>query len=162
MLVFYIKFIFILLIIFYKKIFYMTIQTSTIHIKTTDATDIIDISRQTEKIASRAALSEGLVHLFIAGSTAALTTIEYESGAIHDLKKAVERLVPHNITYEHDQRWGDGNGYAHVRAALLGPSLTIPLVNGKLLLGTWQQIVLCDFDNRPRTREIIVQIHASA
>ena len=95
--------------------------------------------------------------LFIPGSTAAVTTIEFESGVINDLRKAVERLAPQDIYYEHDARWGDGNGYAHVRAALLGPSLTIPIVNKRLLLGTWQQIVLLDFDNRPRKREIIIQ-----
>ncbi len=139
----------------------MAIKTSTIHVKTTSSTDSIDISGQVEKIISKASFSNGMAHLFIAGSTAALTTIEFESGVVNDLRKAIERMAPQNITYEHDERWGDGNGYAHVRAALLGPSLTIPLVNGKMLLGTWQQVVLCDFDNRPRTREIIVQVHAS-
>ncbi len=99
--------------------------------------------------------------LFIDGSTAALTTIEYESGVVNDLKRAIDRLAPRDIAYEHDRRWGDGNGYSHVRAALLGPSLSIPLANGDMLLGTWQQIVLCDFDNRPRQREIIVQVHTS-
>jgi secondary thiamine-phosphate synthase enzyme len=145
----------------YRKIYYMAIKTSTIQVKTSSSTDIIDISGQVEKIISKSSFSDGLVHLFISGSTAALTTIESESGVINDLGKAIERIAPQNITYEHDRRWGDGNGYAHVRAALLGPSLTIPLVNGKMLLGTWQQVVLCDFDNRPRTREIIVQVHAS-
>jgi len=139
----------------------MAIKTSTIRVKTSSLTDIIDISGQVEKIVSKASLPNGMTHLFIAGSTAALTTIEFESGVVNDLRKAIERIAPQNITYEHDRRWGDGNGYAHVRAALLGPSLTIPLVNGKMLLGTWQQVVLCDFDNRPRTREIIVQVLSS-
>ena len=139
----------------------MAIKTSSVQVKTSSSTDIIDISGPIEKIVSRTSFSDGLVHLFIAGSTAALTTIESESGVIHDLKKAIERIAPEDISYDHDRRWGDGNGHAHVRAALLGPCLTIPIVNSRMLLGTWQQIVLCDFDNRPRTREILVQVHAS-
>jgi secondary thiamine-phosphate synthase enzyme len=96
--------------------------------------------------------------LFIAGSTAALTTIEYESGVVNDLRAAIERLFPRDLVYEHDRRWGDGNGYSHVRAAFLKPSLTIPIEDGRLLLGTWQQIVLLDFDNRPRQRRIKGQV----
>jgi secondary thiamine-phosphate synthase enzyme len=103
-------------------------------------------------------ITDGSVLLFVSGSTAAVTTIEYESGAVDDLRDAIERLAPAGQSYRHDQRWGDGNGYAHVRAALLGPSLTIPLSGGRMLLGTWQQIVVLDFDNRPRTREVQVQI----
>lgn len=128
---------------------------------TTGKTDIIDITGSVMSIVEGSGLSNGSVNIFIAGSTAALTTIEYENGVVNDLKKAIERLAPRDMDYEHDKRWGDGNGYAHVRAALLGPSLTIPLINGKILLGTWQQITLCDFDNRPRTREVFVQINAS-
>jgi secondary thiamine-phosphate synthase enzyme len=139
----------------------MTIKSSTVMIKTSGSTDVIDITRQIEKCVSQLCLYNGIVHLFVPGSTAALTTIEFESGAVNDLKNAIEKIAPQHIPYEHDCRWGDGNGYAHVRAALLGPSLAIPLVNGKMLLGTWQQVVLCDFDNRPRTREIVVQVHAS-
>jgi len=133
----------------------MAIKTFRVRVPTTAETDIIDITPQVEPIAAKA--GNGALLLFVSGSTAALTTIEYESGAVADLRAAIERLAPGDITYAHDSRWGDGNGYAHVRAALLGPSLTIPLADGKLLLGTWQQIVVCDFDNRPRTREIIVQ-----
>jgi secondary thiamine-phosphate synthase enzyme len=96
--------------------------------------------------------------LFISGSTAGLTTIEFESGVVNDLRRAINRIAPENIPYEHDRRWGDGNGYSHVRAALLGPSLSIPLREGKVLLGTWQQIVLLDFDNRPRKRRVTVHI----
>lgn len=128
---------------------------------TTGKTDIIDITGSVMSIVEGSGLLNGSVNIFIAGSTAALTTIEYENGVVNDLKKAIERLAPRDMDYEHDKRWGDGNGYAHVRAALLGPSLTIPLINGKILLGTWQQITLCDFDNRPRTREVFVQINAS-
>jgi len=134
---------------------------STFKQSTTHDTDIIDITGQVTAIVDRSSLLNGSVNIFVAGSTAAVTTIEYESGVINDLKKAIERLAPRDMAYEHDKRWGDGNGYAHVRAALLGPSLTIPLINGKVLLGTWQQITLCDFDNRPRTREVLVQINTS-
>jgi secondary thiamine-phosphate synthase enzyme len=107
---------------------------------------------------NNAGLAHGLVHLFIPGSTAALTTIEYEAGVVNDLRAAIERLFPQNLPYEHDRRWGDGNGYAHVRAAFFKPSLTIPLADGHLELGTWQQIVLLDFDNRPRRRRIRGQV----
>ena len=103
-------------------------------------------------------ISEGSVLIFVPGSTAALTTIEYESGVIEDLKEAIARLAPENQHYRHDARWGDGNGYSHVRAALLGPSLTIPIIEGKLVLGTWQQVILCDFDNRPRKRQVVIQV----
>ncbi len=136
----------------------MHIYSSTIQVATTGNPDVINISPQVEAAVVRHNLLQGVVLLFISGSTAALTTIEYESGVINDLKRAIERIAPMDLNYEHDKRWGDGNGYAHVRAALLGPSLSIPVNNGKPLLGTWQQIVLCDFDNRPRTREIVVQL----
>lgn len=140
----------------------MATSTSTIQVKTSGSTDIVDLtSRVEQKAIQYASGRNGFILLFIAGSTAALTTIEYESGVVNDLKRAIDRLAPRDIDYEHDRRWGDGNGYSHVRAALLGPSLSIPLVNGDMLLGTWQQIVLCDFDNRPRNREIIVQVHTS-
>lgn len=136
----------------------MVIYSSSIPVKTTGSLDIINISPQVEEFVSGHAICNGSAVLFIAGSTAGLTTIEFEQGAVNDLRRAIERIVPENIVYEHDARWGDGNGYAHVRAALLGPSLTIPVKDGKLFLGTWQQIVLCDFDNRPRTRKIVIQL----
>jgi len=99
---------------------------------------------------------------FLPGSTGSVTTIEYESGVLHDLKKALERIAPSDIPYRHDERWGDGNGFSHVRAALMKPSLTIPLVGGRPTLGTWQQIVFIDFDNRKRHRELVVQIIGDA
>ena len=136
--------------------------SAAVHIKTTSNLDIINISPQIEDLVARHEVLTGFLLLFIAGSTAALTTIEYEPGAVHDLKQAIERIAPQGLPYEHDRRWGDGNGYAHVRAALLGPSLAIPLKEGRLQLGTWQQIVLCDFDNRPRLREVIVQLQGYA
>ena len=134
---------------------------STFKKETTDSTDIIDITGPVADIVERSSALNGSVNIFVAGSTAALTTIEYESGVIKDLKDAIKRLAPRDLHYEHDSRWGDGNGFAHVRAALLGPSLTVPLISGKLLLGTWQQITLCDFDNRPRMREVFVQINSA-
>lgn len=126
--------------------------------KTTSETDIIDITSKVVLNMESSEVANGTINLFVPGSTAALTTIEFESGVINDLKKAIERLAPREDYYEHNERWGDGNGYSHVRAALLGPSLSIPVVNGILSLGTWQQIVLLDFDNRPRERNIIQQI----
>ena len=127
-------------------------------VSTTSGTDLIDITSKIIDSIERAEIRNGAVILFIPGSTAALTTIEYESGVINDLKKAIERLAPEDLYYEHNERWGDGNGYSHVRSALLGPSLHIPIIDGRLTLGTWQQIVLADFDNRPRKRQIIVQM----
>ncbi len=139
----------------------MAIKTSSIEVQTSASTDILDITGAVREELTPFGHSSGAVLLFIAGSTAALTTIEFESGVIEDLKKAIDRMVPQNIPYEHDRRWGDGNGYSHVRAAVFGPSLNIPFSSGEMLLGTWQQIVLCDFDNRPRRREVIVQVHTS-
>lgn len=136
----------------------MTIAVHEITVKTTEKTDIIDLTPKVIKTVADYASRNGAVTLFIPGSTAALTTIEYETGVINDLKNAIERIAPEDLYYEHNEKWGDGNGYAHVRAALIGPSLHIPLVEGELTLGTWQQIVLLDFDNRPRTRQIILQI----
>lgn len=136
----------------------MKIVTSELHFKTTGQTDIIDISRDVQELVLQSEVQDGTIVLFISGSTAALTTIEFESGVVNDLRKAIERIAPSDILYEHDRRWGDGNGYSHVRAALLGPSLSIPIRRGRLLLGTWQQIVLLDFDNRPRRRSVTVQI----
>ena len=127
-------------------------------LKTSGNTDVIDVTTQVLKKVTESGITEGQILLFVPGSTASITTIEYESGVVQDLKEAVERLAPEGIFYRHDARWGDGNGYAHVRAALLGPSLTVPLMDGHLVLGTWQQIVLVDFDNRPRDRKILVHI----
>jgi secondary thiamine-phosphate synthase enzyme len=134
------------------------IANSYLSLKTSGDTDVIDITSQVLRKVTESGIIEGQVLLFVPGSTASITTIEYESGVVQDLTEAVERLAPEGIFYRHDARWGDGNGYAHVRAALLGPSLTVPLIDGRLVLGTWQQIVLVDFDNRPRDRNILVHI----
>ncbi len=131
---------------------------TTLKLDTSGHTDILDITQEIQAFLTESRLSQGTVTLFIPGSTASLTTIEYEPGAVEDFKTAVERIVPKNIPYKHNERWGDGNGYSHIRAALLGPSLSVPFQNTTLILGTWQQIILVDFDNRPRTREIHVQI----
>lgn len=134
------------------------ISNSTLSFETGGNTDVIDITSHVSRKVDDSGLTEGQVLVFVPGSTAAVTTIEYESGAVRDLKDAIERIAPLGIPYRHDARWGDGNGYAHVRAALLGASLTIPLIKGRLVLGTWQQIVLVDFDNKPRDRKVMVGI----
>ena len=132
--------------------------SETISLSTKGFTDFIDITPKVSSIAEQSGIKDGLVTVFCPGSTCAVTTIEYETGVLKDLQKAIEKLAPSNISYEHDRRWGDGNGFSHVRAALMKPSLTIPLIRGRLTLGTWQQVVFIDFDNRQRRREIIVQI----
>lgn len=136
----------------------MPSEVTEISVKTTAKTDILDLTPKVREVMKRSNVQNGTVTLFIPGSTAALTTIEYETGVINDLKKAIERMAPEDLYYEHNERWGDGNGYSHVRSALVGPSLHIPMIDGKLTLGTWQQIVLLDFDNRPRKRKIIIQM----
>jgi secondary thiamine-phosphate synthase enzyme len=119
---------------------------------------VVDITDQVRQKVRESGLGAGIVTLFSPSSTSALTTIEFESGAVHDLQQLFERIAPTDIEYRHNLRWGDGNGHAHVRHALLGPSLTIPFVDSRLTLGTWQQIVLVDFDNRSRARSLVVQI----
>ena len=134
------------------------IISKKITIKTRGNDDALDITPGVERALAEANLASGVVTLFVVGSTAALTTIEYEDGAVHDLGRAIERLAPRSMEYEHHLRWGDDNGHSHVRAALLGPSLSVPFVGGRLTLGTWQQIILLDFDTRPRQREVVAQI----
>jgi secondary thiamine-phosphate synthase enzyme len=134
------------------------ISTNTISINTKGFTDTIDITYEVTKIVEQSGIENGLVTIYCRGSTGTITTIEFESGVIKDLQRALEKIAPSNVPYEHDKRWGDGNGFSHVRAALMKPSLSIPLIQQKLILGTWQQIVFIDFDNRARHREIFVQI----
>jgi secondary thiamine-phosphate synthase enzyme len=134
------------------------IVTETISLDTKGHCDIVDITPQVEQQLSRAGIDSGTVTVFVTGSTAGVTTIEYEPGLISDLKQMWQRLVPENINYDHDRAWGDGNGYSHIRASLLGASLVVPFSQKKLSLGTWQQIVLLDFDNRPRSRRLVVQV----
>jgi secondary thiamine-phosphate synthase enzyme len=134
------------------------VYSETISLNTKGFADIIDITPKVSSIVEQSAIHDGLVTVFCPGSTAAVTTIEYESGVIKDLQKAIERLIPSDIPYDHDRRWGDGNGFSHVRAAFMKPSLTLPLIQGRLTLGTWQQIVFIDLDNRERQRKLVVQI----
>ncbi|HSB06011.1 MAG TPA: secondary thiamine-phosphate synthase enzyme YjbQ [Thermodesulfobacteriota bacterium] len=132
--------------------------SETISLNTKGFIDIIDVTPKVSSIVKQSGIKDGLVTVFCPGSTGAVTAIEYESGVLRDLQKAIEKLVPSDISYDHDRRWGDGNGFSHVRAALMKPSLTIPLIQGRLTLGTWQQIVFIDFDNRARNRNLIVQV----
>jgi secondary thiamine-phosphate synthase enzyme len=136
----------------------MIVHYATLHRPTTEGTDLLDVTDEVQQLVRRAGVSDGIVVVGVAGSTASVTTIEYESGVLKDLRAAIERIAPLSMRYAHDERWGDGNGHAHVRAALLGPSATFPIRGGNVVLGTWQQIVLCDFDNRPRNREVYVQV----
>ena len=134
------------------------IVTKRISLESKGHCDIIDITPQVEQQLAETDISNGTVTLFVSGSTAGISTIEFESGLLSDFQGMWERNVPRDIPYDHDRRWGDGNGYSHVRASLLGASLVIPFNDKRLALGTWQQIVLVDFDNRPRSRQIIMQI----
>ncbi len=134
------------------------IVTREITLNTRGECDIIDITPDIEQELARAEVANGIVTIFVAGSTAGLTTIEFEPGVLADLQGMWQRIVPKDIAYAHDCRWGDGNGYSHVRASLQGASLTVPFSNKRLVVGTWQQIVLIDFDNRPRSRRVILQI----
>ncbi|MBA7673446.1 hypothetical protein ES703_81644 [subsurface metagenome] len=134
------------------------IVNKRINLETKGECDIIDITPQVEEQVVQARINSGTVTLFVAGSTAGISTIEFESGLLSDFQGMWERSIPKNIPYNHDRRWGDGNGYSHVRASLLGASLVVPFNEKKLSLGSWQQIVLIDFDNRPRSRQVILQI----
>ena len=134
------------------------IHSETISFSTKGFCDIVDMTHHVAGVLERSKIENGLVTVFCPGSTGAVTTIEYESGVLKDLQKAIEKIIPSNIPYDHDRRWGDGNGFSHVRAALMKPSLTIPLIKGRLTLGTWQQIVFIDFDNRRRERNILVHV----
>ncbi len=135
----------------------MAIVTKEFKIETTGFNDIHDISPIVSNFVHELPFSEGSVTIFVPGSTAGVTTIEFESGVIEDLKDAFERLIPQTIEYRHNLRWGDGNGFSHVRSALCKASLTIPFMGGKLATGTWQQIVIIDFDNRQRHRRLVFQ-----
>ena len=134
------------------------VLSDTFSLSTKGFCDIQDITSPVAGTVGKSKIKNGMVTVFCPGSTGAITTIEYESGVLEDLKKAIERMAPAEIPYAHDQRWGDGNGFSHVRAALIGPSLTVPVIQGSLSLGTWQQIVFIDFDNRSRRRKIVVQV----
>jgi secondary thiamine-phosphate synthase enzyme len=144
----------------------MIVETRTIKLQTRGNGEVLDITRQVAAalapanagVVTENGLSAGIVTVFCPSATSALTTLEYESGCISDLQRLFDEIVDPGRNYAHNARWGDGNGHSHVRAALLGPSLTVPFVDGRLTLGTWQQIIFVDFDNRSRQRELVVQI----
>jgi len=136
----------------------MRLVTDSISLSTYGNTDIVDITAQVSSLLRKHEFNHGQALVFVSGSTAGVTTIEYEPGLLKDIPTAFEKIAPSNTYYHHEETWHDGNGHSHVRAALLGCSLTVPFRDGRLLLGTWQQIVLIDFDNRSRKREIVVQL----
>src|SRR5687768_4376467 len=136
----------------------MTVKTTSISLRTQGNADIHDITNQIASAVSKSGLTVGTATIFCPSSTSALTTIEYESGALSDLRRLFNEIIPADSEYAHNERWHDGNGHSHVRAAQLGPSITIPFVKSELTLGTWQQVIYMDFDNRPRQRELVVQL----
>ncbi len=136
----------------------MTVITRKFQIKSKGEKDMINITEQTSKAVKESEIENGVVTVFVVGSTAAITTIEYEPGLKIDFPNMLSRIAPKNIEYEHDNTWHDGNGHSHVRASLIGPSLSIPFIEGNLVLGTWQQIVMIELDTNPRERKVILQI----
>ena len=136
----------------------MGVTLSSFQVETKGETDIVDITHHVNEIIGEGDITTGTATVFVKGSTAGISTIEYESGLVSDLKSLYERLAPRQGEYRHNLRWGDGNGFSHVRASLTGQSFSIPVCDKRPLLGTWQQLILIDFDNRPRSREVVVQI----
>lgn len=136
----------------------MTVKTESIEVSTRGSGDVVDLTRQLSEALGRSGLTRGVATLFVPGSTASLSTIEFEPGAVKDMGLALEKVAPAAGHYHHHATWGDDNGNAHVRACLMGPSLAVPFVDGRPTLGTWQQVVLLDFDTRPRERHIVVQV----
>ncbi|MCW7071592.1 MAG: secondary thiamine-phosphate synthase enzyme YjbQ [Methanophagales archaeon] len=136
----------------------MSVVTKELHLETRGEVEILDLTEKVNRKLSESGIKDGVVTIFVPGSTAAVTTIEYEPGLLLDLPNALERLFPKRIGYEHELRWHDGNGHSHVRAAFLGPSLTVPFRGGKMLLGTWQQVVFVELDNKRRSRRVILQV----
>ena len=134
------------------------IKTGSIQLSTRGNADVHDITTEIAKVVNKSEIRNGTVTIFCPSSTSALTTIEYESGCVSDLRRLFEEIIPQDREYAHNARWHDGNGHSHIRAALLGPSLTIPFVEGDLTLGTWQQVIYVDFDVRSRQRELVLQI----
>jgi len=134
------------------------VKTKRIKLETRGRDHVINITGEVEQAVSASKVKDGIVTVFVYGSTASVSTVEYEPGLIKDIKNIDEKLIPSDVTYAHDETWGDANGYAHLRATIIGPSLTVPIEKGSMTLGTWQQIIVIDHDNRPRSREIIIQI----
>ena len=136
----------------------LVVSNGSISLKTAARDEIVDVTGKVEEIVHRSKVMNGIACVFVVGSTAAVTTVEHEPGLVSDMQAAMDRLYPKDVDYEHHLRWGDGNGHSHIRASFVGPSLTVPVVDGQLQLGTWQQIVFMEFDNKPRTRELSVQV----
>jgi secondary thiamine-phosphate synthase enzyme len=136
----------------------VAVHTDSIEVSTQGHCDVVNVTEQLVETIRRAGVWDGIATVFVPGSTASVSTIEFEPGAVKDIGIVLEKLAPEGGTYHHHERWGDDNGASHVRACLMGPSVTVPFVNGKLTLGTWQQVVLLDFDTQPRERKLVVQI----
>ena len=134
------------------------VVSAKISISTRGNTDIIDITNEVQSEVAKSGLRKGVATIFVPGATGGLTTIEYEPGLVQDLKDALERLVPSDGRYAHDTAWGDGNGHSHIRASLVGPSISVPFIDKELILGTWQQLVFCDFDTRTRKRSLALYL----
>jgi secondary thiamine-phosphate synthase enzyme len=136
----------------------LIVDTQELRLETSGGVELHDITAEVSQVVRRAGMTEGVVVVHVSGSTGALTTIEYEPGLLEDLAHALERLAPRDAHYAHDARWGDGNGHSHVRASLIGPSISVPVHGGSPILGTWQQMVFVELDNRPRSRRLVVQL----
>ncbi len=136
----------------------MAVISGTITAATRGDGDTIDLTAELAELVAESSLTDGIATVFIGGSTAAVTAVEFESGVLDDIREVLETLAPSSRNWRHHERWGDRNGHSHIRSALVGPSLSVPFTNGALALGTWQQVVLMDFDERPRTREVLVQL----
>jgi secondary thiamine-phosphate synthase enzyme len=136
----------------------MFVSTETISFGTQGFCHLVDITAMTQEKVRQSGMTQGMAVVFVPGSTGAVLTIEFEDGLVQDFTRLMERLVPQDMPYEHDRRWGDGNGFSHIRAALMGASAVVPVVGGRLALGTWQQLLFVDFDNRKRQRTVIVQL----
>jgi secondary thiamine-phosphate synthase enzyme len=136
----------------------MKILTQSLHVPSRGNSELIDVTGDVAELLEKSGVREGQVTVFVPGATAGVTTIEFEPGLARDFPEALERIAPEDGDYHHDERWRDGNGHSHVRASLIGPSLTVPFTGGKMTLGAWQQIVVVDCDVRPRKRDVVVQI----
>ncbi|MEA3492916.1 MAG: secondary thiamine-phosphate synthase enzyme YjbQ [Candidatus Margulisiibacteriota bacterium] len=134
------------------------VKTKRIKLSTKGRDHVINITGEVGQVVTESKIREGIATVFVYGSTASVSTVEYEPGLVEDIKNIDEKLVPSNVSYNHDETWGDANGYAHLRATIYGPSITVPVVSGEMTLGTWQQIIVIDHDNRPRSREVIIQV----
>jgi secondary thiamine-phosphate synthase enzyme len=136
----------------------MPVFQKSLHLSTKGRCDVVDLSARVDRLVAESGMETGIVNVSGVGSTLGITTLEYEPGCVSDLKRALEAVAPSNTNYAHNARWGDENGYSHLRSALIGTAKSFPVVQGKVGIGTWQQIVLCDFDDRPREREVIVTV----